>query len=165
MSFDGQTASTLDIVDIAFSAPRRRPRRVQPAMMKLEASTVEGDLVPQSPTQTSNSSIEPMLASTQAFTVASDLAAFRTWLERTGAGALLEVVAQTFARHMNSVGLKVFLEIESEEPDEQHALLIAPISEDPHDALERLFTFTASAWWMSVVRSTKNAIVVDIQHA
>jgi hypothetical protein len=165
MSFDGRTASTLDIVDIAFPAPRRRPRRVQPAVMKLEASTVEGDLVPQSPTQTSSSSIEPMLASTQVFTVASDLAAFRTWLERTGAGALLEVVAQAFTRHMGSIGLKVFLETESEEPNEQRALLIAPVSEQQHDALERLFSFIASAWWMSVVRSTKNAIVVDIQHA
>ncbi len=165
MSFDGQTASTLDIVDTALPEPRRRPRRMQPPMMKPEASTVEGNLVAQPPTQTSNSSIEPMLASTQAFTVASDLAAFRTWLERTGAGALLEVVAKAFARHMNTVGLKVVLETESEDPNEQCALLIAPVSDEQDDALDRLFSFTASSWWISVVRSTKNAIVVDIQHA
>ena len=106
-----------------------------------------------------------MLAAMQAFVVATDVAEFRAWLEKTGVGALLEVVARTFARHMNTTGLKVLLETESEEPNEQRALMIAPVGPQQHDALDRLFSFTSSPWWASVVRSTRNAIVVDIQHA
>ena len=70
MSFDGQTASTLDVVDIAIPSPRRQPRRPPPRT----PSTVEDDLIPSAPAQASNSSIEPMLAPSQAFTVATDAA-------------------------------------------------------------------------------------------
>lgn len=160
MSFDGQTASTLDVVDIAFLSRPRKQRRQPPRT----PSTVEGELIPTAPAQVSSSSIEPMLASNQPFTVATDVAEFRSWLERTGAGALVEVVARAFARHMNTAGVKVFLETESEEPNEQRVLVMAPVSTLQHDALDRLFSFTSSAWWSSVVRSTRNAIVVDIQH-
>jgi hypothetical protein len=162
MSFDGQTASTLDVVDIAIPSPRRRSRRTPPK--NPDASTVEGELIAQAPMPISDSSIDPMLASSHAFVVATDHAEFRAWLERTGVGALLEVVARTFARHMNTTSVKVLVETESEEPNEQRALVIAPVSPQQHDALERLFLFTSSPWWSSVVRSTKNAIVVDIQH-
>ena len=163
MTFDGQTASTLDVVDVAFATPPRRARRAPAPDMV--ASTVEGELVPEARIQASNSSIEPLFASLQAFAIASDLAEFRTWLDRTGAAAVLEVVARAFARHMSTTGLKVVLETESEDPTEQRALVIAPVSPQRQDALERLFSFTSSPWWLSVVRGTRNAIVVDIQPA
>jgi len=104
-----------------------------------------------------------MFASGQAFAIASDLSEFRTWLDRTGTAAVLEVVARAFARHMSTIGLKVVLETESDDPTEQRALVIAPVTLQQQDALERLFSFTSSSWWLSVVRSTRNAIVVDIQ--
>jgi len=161
MSFDGQTTSTLDLVDIAFPSPPRKQRR-RPTRTP---STIEDELIPTATVQASDSSIEPMLAPSQPFTVATDVPEFRSWLERTGAGALVEVVARAFARHMNTAGVRVFLETESEEPNEQRVLVIAPVSPLQRDALDRLFSFTSSAWWSSVVRSTRNAIVVDIQHA
>jgi hypothetical protein len=161
MSFDGQTASTLDVVDVGFATPRRPARR--PPARAMVASTVEGELVPEARAQASNASIEPMFTSAQAFTIASDLAEFRTWLDRTGAAAVLEVVARTFARHMSTTGLKVVLETESEDPRAQRALVIAPVNPQQQDALERLFSFTSSPWWLLVVRGTRNAIVVDIQ--
>ena len=161
MSFNGQTASTLEVVDVTSPMPRRRARRAStPATV---ASTVEGELVPEARAQASNSSIEPMFASGQAFAIASDLSEFRTWLDRTGTAAVLEVVARAFARHMSTIGLKVVLETESDDPTEQRALVIAPVTLQQQDALERLFSFTSSSWWLSVVRSTRNAIVVDIQ--
>ncbi|HZJ67066.1 MAG TPA: hypothetical protein VFD36_26350 [Kofleriaceae bacterium] len=161
MSFDGQTASTLDVVDVAFATPRRPAHRAPlPAMV---ASTVEGELVAEGREQASDSTIEPMLASARAFVVESDLAEFRSWLKRTGAAAVLDVVARAFARHMSTTGLKVVLETESEDPSAQRALIIAPVNPQQHDALERLFSFTSSPWWLSVVRGTRNAIVVDIQ--
>lgn len=161
MSFDGQTASTLDVFDIVFPSPPRKQRRRPPRT----PSTVDGELISTAPAQASDSSIEPMLVPSQPFTVATDIAEFRSWLERTGSGALVEVVARAFARHMNTTAVTVFLETESEDPNEQRVLVIAPISPLQRDALDRLFSFTSSAWWFSVVRSTRNAIVVDIQHA
>jgi hypothetical protein len=160
MSFDGQTASTLDVVDVAFATPRRRAQLARVTSM---ASTVDGDLIPEARRPASTSSIEPLLASTQAFTVESDLSEFRTWLEKTRAAAVLDVVARTFARHMGVTGLKVVLETESEDPGAQRALVIAPVNPQLEDALDRLFSFTSSPWWLSVVRGTRNAIVVDIQ--
>jgi hypothetical protein len=65
---------------------------------------------------------------------------------------------------MNTAGVQVFVETESEEPNEQRVLVIAPVGPQQCDALERLFSFTSSPWWASVVRSTRNVIVVDIQH-
>src|SRR4051812_47215690 len=122
MSFDGQTASTLDVVDVAFATPRSRARRAPaPAMV---ASTVEAELVPEARGQVSSSSIETMFASVQAFAIASDLAEFRTWLDRTGTAAVLDVVARAFARHMSTTGLKVVLETESEDPSAQRVLVI-----------------------------------------
>lgn len=161
MSFDGQTASTLDVIEVVFATPRRRARRAPaPAM---GASTVDGELIPEARGRASDSSIEPMFASVQAFTVESDLTEFRAWLDRTGAAAVLDVVARAFARHMRTTGLKVVLETESEDPNVQRALVIAPVNPQQQDALERLFSFTSSPWWLSVVRGTRNAIVVDIQ--
>jgi hypothetical protein len=161
MSFDGSTASTLDIVDVAFAAPRSPARRGR-ARARV-ASTIEGDLSVDIRGQASDSSIEPMLAPAHAFTVTSDLAEFRTWIARTRAAALLEVVAREFARQMGATGLLVALETESEDPTVQRAFVIAPVPTHQHDALERLLSFTSSPWWLSVVRATRNAIVVDIQ--
>ena len=58
MSFDGQTASTLDLVDIAIPSPRRKPRRAQST--NPDASTVEDELVAQVPMPASDSSIDPL---------------------------------------------------------------------------------------------------------
>lgn len=161
MSFDGQTASTLDVVEMGFQRPQRRQGRAPGRNMV--ASTVDGELVPQSHTQLSNSSIGPMLVSSAPFTIESDLGDFRAWLERTGVAAVLELAANAFARHMGATGLKVVLETEAEDPLAQRAVVLAPVSPDQGDALARLFSFTSSSWWLSVVRGTRNAIVVDIE--
>lgn len=161
MSFDGQTASTLDVVEMGFQAPQLRQRRAP--VRAMVASTVDGDLVPLPRVQASNSSIGPMLVSTEPFTVDSDHGDFRAWLERTGVGAVLEVAATAFARHMGTTGLRVVLETEAEDPRAQRAVVLAPVSPDQEDSLSRLFSFTSSSWWLSVVRGTRNAIVVDIQ--
>ena len=104
-----------------------------------------------------------MFASAQLFAIESDLAEFRAWLDRTGTAAVLDVVAHAFARYMRTTGLKVILETEAEDPSAQRVLVIAPVNPQQQDALQRLFSFTASQWWLSVVRGTRNAIVVDIQ--
>jgi len=162
MSFDGQTASTLDvIIDVEFPSVPRKPRRSRSIK---GASTIEAELLAEAPLHPSGSSIEPELAPLQPFTIATDRMEFHAWLERTGSAALLEVVARAFARHTNASELKVFLETESDEPEEQRALLIASVGHHQQDALERLFSFVASPWWMSVVRNTRNTIVVDIQY-
>jgi hypothetical protein len=161
MSFDGQTASTLDVVDVSFQAPRRSSQRRMP--QRTLVSTVDEDLIPEAPTRASTSTIEPMLASLQAFSVDSDADEFRAWLERTRVAAVLDLVAKAFARHMGIIGLKVVLETESEDPDAQRAIVLAPIPLQVEDALEKLFLFTSSPWWLSVVRATRNAIIVDIQ--
>jgi hypothetical protein len=162
MSFDGPTASTLDIVDVSFQAPRRSSQRRAPARATL-ASTVDGDLLPEAPSQASTSTIEPMLASLQAYSIDSDADEFRIWLERTGTAAILDLVAKAFARHMGTIGLKVVLETEPEDPNAQRAIVLAPVPLQVEDALDKLFLFTSSPWWLSVVRATRNVIVVDIQ--
>jgi len=161
MSFDGQTASTLDVIEMGFQAPERRQHRAPARAMV--ASTVDGKLVPEARLQASNSSIGPMLVSSEPFTIESDLGDFRAWLERTGVAAVLELAANEFARHMGATGLKVLLETEAEDPRAQRAVVLAPVSLHQQDALERLFSFTSSSWWLSVVRGTRNAIIVDIE--
>lgn len=165
MSFDGLAASTLDVFDVPGTDPNGAStwRSQRPKRVRVTASTIDFDLVQEARIRVSPSSIE-LIAPSQLFSVESDVDEFRTWLDRTGLGAVLEEVARQFARHVGVTALRAVLETEAEEPTAQRVLLIAPVTANRSDeALQELFAFTSSPWWLSIVRATRNAVVVDIQ--
>jgi len=165
MSFGGASASTLDHFD-SIDVPRttRQARLAIAPKREAAASTVDDDLLPPEASP-AGSSIDAVLVTARTYSVESDRAEFKTWREREGATALLEVIAHELARHVGSARVVATLQTEIEDPTSKHAILVAYVSPDRTDGMACLFGFTSSPWWLGIVRRMRNAIVVDIAYA
>lgn len=110
----------------------------------------------------SASTLDQLVISPAPYEVVTDADEFAAWLSRTRGGALLDVIARSFARAVDIVTIEVRLESELDDPDVQHVHVIARTSAQPEPVLRRLFAFTDSPWWLDVARRTGGAFVVDV---
>jgi hypothetical protein len=163
MSFDGATRPSPSSLDFeAFEQPHPQPRRrVRKAAH--EAATVDNDLA-QELMETTGSGLGDVFASDRPFVIEGNKTALKKWMLSTGSAALLEVVANALAQHLHASCVKAVLDIDGDEDEAiERALLLAVVSPDQADAVDRLFDFTASDWWLALTRSTSHTILVDIQ--
>jgi len=174
MSFDqyayahgsGPSSSTLDVTEPA--APAKRSKGVsrrRPHAGDEYAATLDKELVAPRVDAGETSDLTDVFMGERAFTVDGDIFAFGVWLERNRAGSLLELVARNLAANVHALDVRAVLDGDDEDPPTQRVVLLARVPAQDEQALDRLFDFTASDWWLKVARSTRNAIIVDIQRS
>jgi hypothetical protein len=169
VSFDqfgeGPSSSTLDVAESAMGtrAKKQTARRRPASSVDDYAVTLDADLDRARLREGEGSGLAEMLMSDRPFVIGGDVRAFVSWMKRNRAASLLSFVAKSLAAKVQALGVRALLDVDDQEPPEERALLLARVPLDQPDALERLFEFTASEWWLKLVRTTGNAIVVDIE--
>lgn len=174
MSFDqyayandsGPSSSTLDVTESAGPANRSRGvSRRRPHAGDEFAATLDKELEASRVDAGETSGLTDVFMGESAFTIEGDAFAFGVWLERNRAGSLLELVARSLAAKVHALDVRAVLDGDDEDPPTRRAVLLARVPAQDEHALDRLLDFTASDWWLKVARSTRNAIIVDIQRS
>ncbi|HTR54970.1 MAG TPA: hypothetical protein VMJ10_30000 [Kofleriaceae bacterium] len=161
--FNGRGSSTLgDVVEGTMGAAPQKPA-VRRRQRKGEAATVDLDLTRDTLEPSTGSVLVDTLLD-QTVVVEGDVRGFLHWMRQRNLGPLVWAIAERFAMAISAATVKISLETDLEEDyTAQRIMLIGVVGAQDEHALDRLLEFTASPWWLGIVRGTRNEIVVDIE--
>lgn len=167
MSFDG-SGSAMTELEISFPEPLPSrsfgARRVARGKDRVDPATIAFEVESQSANDNGGSGLLDLFAPQAAYVVDGDAAAFAAWVRRRHAAVLLETVATELAQKTHASSVRAVLDVEEGEDERfERALLLAKVPPHQEDALDRLFEFVDSDWWLQLVRRFGDAVVVDIE--
>ncbi len=165
MSFDGSSSSST-VDDVVEAIPIGRPRSPmvrRRATQKQDATTGDGNLHRGTVDAGEGSGLDSVEMTAKPFVVEGDLRAFVRWVEQRKLTFIVNYVAEILREILHSSVVTASLDTEPDDPEVSRVMLVATVRVDDEQALDHLFGFTGMPWWLGIVRSTRNAVVVDIQ--